>query len=233
VLTSTSTLFQCPPASLFFDFYNGLFGPFARSSYESVWYFPVAVSTAQFECVSCPPSHYAVGAGLSDGVPKHWQNPTCRSCPFGANCLNGSIILAAEGFWGSLVNDTDVGVTISFSRCPEDYCSGARDLPLSFNACSGHRTGVLCGSCLPGYSESVGSATCRRRGACDDGAWVFPLLVLGVLLGGCIMNRNGELWCPRPERPTIRGRLASYYFQVGAARLSLPVCACSPPPPAL
>lgn len=45
---------------------------------------------------------------------------------------------------------------------------------------SGNRTGHLCSQCPPGYSETLGSLSCRRDSECKDG----PLFVIGTLIVG-------------------------------------------------
>ena len=49
-------------------------------------------------------------------------------------------------------------------RCAPGYCC-AHGL-CELDACSGHRTGRLCGACRSGYTETLGGAACRARAAC-------------------------------------------------------------------
>src|SRR4051794_38537027 len=62
--------------------------------------------------------------------------------------------------------------------CPPGYCA---DVPDAINSCEVGRTGRLCGSCLPGYSQTLSSAACVPDESCSDLPWVLPLAA-GVLV---------------------------------------------------
>ncbi len=64
-------------------------------------------------------------------------------------------------------------------ECPEGYCKEERTL---FNeTCVGHRTGLLCGGCEPGYSDAFGTDKCKPTTECNTAAnaWFF-LAVIGL-----------------------------------------------------
>ena len=224
---SNTTSFQCPAGSLFHDNYGGLYAAGAAVSAFPDWTERVLVSTFAFLCTACPQSYYTVGAGWTNGDPAHIKNPLCLPCPFGGNCPVSGALTAAPGFWGAPVNRTVGGVLVTavdFLQCPEGYCcaglSNTSYAPCtSINSCAGNREGRLCGRCKRGYGETIGSSACRKTSECTDGAWFWPLATLGLIAGGCLMLRNGELWCPRKAKPTGKAKLASYFYQVRALLL--------------
>jgi hypothetical protein len=88
---------------------------------------------------------------------------------------------------------------VAFALCPLDYCctsegtlgtgtsagsgaaTGLTNLPYAYCAastCAGQRTGTLCGSCMPGYSQSLSGVQCVTDDQCHAGVWVIPLLVV-------------------------------------------------------
>ena len=85
--------------------------------------------------------------------------------------------------------EKDKGYLI-YPHCPFDYCllpSSDENINLTFpngsdSQCAFHRSGLLCGSCLPNFSLSIGSSKCLR---CNK-AW--PTRLLGVLLYGIIFG---------------------------------------------
>ena len=98
----------------------------------------------------------------------------------GGNCTRN--IAASQTFWGFPSLD-DHG-SISFRQCPTDYCCPYRNVSCKYenqrylaSGCSGNRTGVLCGQCKSGYTETLFSAKCRENNNCKD-YWFWPVVLL-------------------------------------------------------
>ena len=126
-------------------------------------------------CESCSVGFYSLQRGLSNGthVKKDFK---CLPCPFGADCSSTGNIVNRPHFWGSLVKQDPP--TLQFYICPLDYCDTPKDSgPLAYNGCHGHRSGVLCGACAEGYSETLFSTACRRNEDCND-TWFWPAAIL-------------------------------------------------------
>jgi hypothetical protein len=210
----STTRFYCPVGTEIEDSYRGLYGSNAQLSVQPGWYYRVLVSTLEFSCETCPSGFYTLQRGYSDGTPGQPRNPTCLPCPYGGTCHAGHPIAAAPGFWGAADSRDNRTSEMRFLQCPEGYCCAGAACT-TVDGCSGNRQGRLCGRCKPGYGESVGSSVCRLSSDCTDGAWFWPVMVLGLLIAGSLMLRNGEVWCPRKIKPTGKAKLASYFYQVG------------------
>ncbi len=137
-------------------------------------------------CESCPTQFYIPSDGQfnvsllpnkSDvfvmGKIKDTKNLSCTPCPAGTNCP-GNDLTAQPNFWGS---HTDHVTTMY--QCPTDYCCTTNCDKI--DQCSGHRTGVLCGSCAEHHSLSVLFSECVAVGTCKD-HWVWPIIVLAATL---------------------------------------------------
>ena len=68
--------------------------------------------------------------------------------------------------WISYINDTDLTGYLVYPNCPYDYCLSASP-PINLsqpngadNQCAFDRSSLLCGSCQPGLSLSLGSSRC-------------------------------------------------------------------------
>ena len=83
-------------------------------------------------------------------------NSNCTTCPIGGIC-DGSIV-SAHGYWGYWQLNK-----LKFVTCPSSFCA---ERSTTYNSCSPHRTGTLCGDCEPGYSLSVTSSSCLPTGQC-------------------------------------------------------------------
>ena len=109
------------------------------------------LTVLRFSCGLCPPGMYSLQNGTTSGlfVQKGFQ---CLFCPYGASCIHN--IVAKPNFWGYLVSSHPP--SLNFTTCPEEYCSPPRGPDTSvYNGCHGNRTGVLCGSCREGFTESL------------------------------------------------------------------------------
>ncbi len=143
-------------------------------------------------CIHCPHSFYIPMQGAfqvtysqndsgvqSSEVSSHHDVITsnCISCPFGGDCP-GNALKSKPNFWGYKTDDR-----ISFIQCPVGFCcSNSENLPcLTYNQCSGNRTGTLCGSCNEGYTVSLMSNNCIRNDQCDASWFWFPALMSALL----------------------------------------------------
>ena len=89
--------------------------------------------------------------------------------------------------WISYINDTgSLTGFLVYSNCPYDYCNS---LPLSINLnepdgadahCAFNHSSLLCGSCQPGLSLSLGSSLCI---SCPSH---WPALLIAVTIAGVI-----------------------------------------------
>ena len=88
---------------------------------------------------------------------------------------------ALPNFWGYKVQINPP--TIQFSRCPIGYCCQASSPQKScfpYDTCKSGRHGRLCGSCMPGYTETLFTTSCRKSEKCKD-YWFWPMAVIFVL----------------------------------------------------
>ena len=110
------------------------------------------------------------------------------------NCDSKSGRVVREGvFWVTYLQDSNVSGYLFFPYCPLDYCQLPGEL-VEINLsqangsdaqCSNHRTGLLCGSCLPEYSLSLGSAKCIKCPSNWHGQLV--LIVTGAFFAGLVL----------------------------------------------
>jgi hypothetical protein len=137
-------------------------------------YPPIRVSTLSFACLACPagkfnPEPPTLGAG---------GNATtigeCTQCPYGADCTRPGRMVAVRGFWGN-------SSALTAFRCPVGYCCDS-DNCSTIDGCMGNRNRAspLCGSCAPGYSQTIGSTACRLTSECGstDAVWFVPSMLL-------------------------------------------------------
>ena len=87
-----------------------------------------------------------------------------------ANCdsHSGSFVKKDQSrAWISYINDTNLTGYLVYPNCPFDYCSLSTSPSVDLNQpngadaqCAFHRSSLLCGSCQPGLSLSLGSSRC-------------------------------------------------------------------------
>lgn len=124
-------------------------------------------------CDRCPRGFYSLQRGQANGTLVR-EDFKCLPCPFGGNCSDNIVNL--DHFWGSVVKQKPP--TLQFYDCPLDYCEAPEDPASSvFDGCHGNRSGVLCGACADGYSETLFSTSCRRNEDCND-VWLWPALII-------------------------------------------------------
>ena len=116
-------------------------------------------------CEECPDRFYSLQRGLATGM-NISKGTECLECPYGATCEHGNV-KAKENFWG--MNISSSFPKMQFFPCPLGYCDSPSDSgDYVYNACHGNRSGVLCGKCSDGYSETLYSPLCRKKEKCND-----------------------------------------------------------------
>jgi hypothetical protein len=71
--------------------------------------------------------------------------------------------------------------TLTFTRCPVDYCKSPKPDSDIYNACKGKRTGMMCGTCSRGYTEILLSTHCKLAKDCKRGWFWIAFLALVCL----------------------------------------------------
>jgi hypothetical protein len=105
------------------------------------------------QCIPCPKDTYSLHPG---GKGDHEKTRECHACPGEAECLGGSEVLVLPGYWcGVSASDP---TALECTEFPEGYCK--EETTLFNETCVGHRTGLLCGGCEPGYSDAFGTEEC-------------------------------------------------------------------------
>lgn len=156
----------------------------------------------EISCEFCPPGQYL----LTSSTNVNESTAICRECSFGGDCQYGGARLGVwPTFWGYL-GDND---TVQFHVCPPGYCcrqSLSGPCP-QFDACTGARSGVMCGTCKQGYSEAFGTTECRLSSTCNDAAWAVPALFVASVL----LSIYQQLWRGRPDGAS---RVVIFFYQV-------------------
>jgi hypothetical protein len=123
-----------------------------------------------------------------------------QQCPYGlAYC--STIVRVSLGFWANFSAD---GRLSSVSRCPPKYC-GCRNierysstscqleppfspgyqlnLRINDNLCNRNRTGVLCGGCKPGFTQSLDGYSCISNDVClQNVGWTWAVTIIGYVM---------------------------------------------------
>jgi hypothetical protein len=123
-----------------------------------------------------------------------------QQCPYGlAYC--STIVRVSLGFWANFSAD---GRLSSVTRCPPKYC-GCRNierynstscqleppfspgyqlnLRINDNLCNSNRTGVLCGGCKPGFTQSLDGYSCISNDVClQNVGWTWAVTILGYVM---------------------------------------------------
>lgn len=165
------------------------------------------VAGVEVACEACNPGTYTMQHGRAvDGLSRPF---TCHACPYGGDCREGGdVVRAMPGFWASPNSSS----AIAFAPCPDNYCCPASAGDASCGSpsfCDGNRTGVLCGECLPGFSEPLGSSTCQPAHECDDAVWFTPLaLLVGLMFAYYMVWGSGRMGGSGLAAVTV------YYYQL-------------------
>ena len=104
------------------------------------------------------------------------SKPMCAPCPFGAKCEYGKII-APPNYW-RYRNKTGFVAVI---RCPAGYCCEGKETCLDVDSCGRNRGGILCGTCLGNFAESLLSSKCFPIHDCQS-VLVLVLYILAVII---------------------------------------------------
>jgi len=123
-----------------------------------------------------------------------------QQCPYGlAFC--STIVNVSVGFWASFSADGKLG---NATHCPRNYC-GCRnildyknrfcqleppfspifqpDVQSNENLCNGNRTGVLCGGCRTGFTQSLDGYSCIHNDEClQNVRWTWAVSIIGYVL---------------------------------------------------
>lgn len=97
----------------------------------------------------------------------------CMQCPYGGRCQQG--IRAVPNFWGYIRESQ-----VRFQHCPKGYCCASTGCN-GFDICAKFRSGILCGECIPGFSEALFSARCVPDEECDP-TWLWPVALSSGML---------------------------------------------------
>jgi predicted outer membrane repeat protein len=97
---------------------------------------------------------------VCDQVLKQYEKTECNPIT--------EAIIRRENFWISYTSRSNSSGYVIYPHCPFDYChtpskqvSVNLNLPSGSDAqCDSNRTGILCGTCKPGLSVSLGSSKC-------------------------------------------------------------------------
>ena len=88
--------------------------------------------------------------------------------------------------WISYINDTDLTGYLVYPNCPFDYCLST-SLPVNLSQsngadaqCAFNRSSLLCGSCQPGLSLSLGSSRCL---SCPS---YWPILLITITIASIL-----------------------------------------------
>ena len=177
VIIDNSSSMLCPVGSkLWLDNYShGIVTTFPEDFFNGSC--ALNIKFYSIYCDRCPVGYYSLQRGQANGT-RVRGDFKCLPCPFGGNCSHNIVNL--DHFWGSVVKQNPP--TLQFYICPLDYCETPKDTESSiYNGCHGHRSGVLCGACAKGYSETLFSTACRRNEDCNN-VWLWPAVLIYSLV---------------------------------------------------
>jgi hypothetical protein len=170
-------------------------------------------SSLLFACSRCGEGLYSLYGGSSNGTAGHSVNFPCFPCPSGGLCSRGGVT-ATSHHWG----DSDGSGKVSFAVCPTGYCCDDTTMwkCTAIDTCGGNRGGPLCGTCLPGYTEALGSATCALVDRCSNDTVLLWSLVSTALVVIAFIQLGvvSQVWATLDSAPSGRMKLLIYYAQV-------------------
>ncbi|CAH3043143.1 unnamed protein product, partial [Pocillopora meandrina] len=174
-MDSSSTI-QCAVGS---ELYFSNFSHFIYDEGDDRNFCRINLTSEILSCRMCSSKMYSLQRGFSRGleVSKGFR---CQNCPFGAHCNGPNNILAKPNFWGYKITNSSNISSLKFLPCPWEYCRPQRkDLYQSndYNSCRDFRSGILCGRCAAGYSETLFSSECRQSHKCR---WNYLWILMGV-----------------------------------------------------
>ena len=124
------------------------------------------------QCERCPPRSYTLERG--EFVFNKSNDIQCQQCPRGGVCDNG-LVTAKPNYWGY-----NKEKTVDSVQCPPGYCCDASNC-VTYDSCSGNRSGTLCGRCAKGMSESLFSTQCILNADCSFG-YFFIIGTIATLI---------------------------------------------------
>ena len=134
-------------------------------------------------------SHALAGSTRCECTCDSELEPYVRRCNSSAGTL-----LRESNFWLTYVNESNSTGYLKYPYCPLDYCHPASSLvevnlniPGGSDAqCAFNQTGLLCGSCKPGLSLSLGSSLCL---VCEENCPLnFVLITLAGLTASIVVK---------------------------------------------
>jgi hypothetical protein len=184
VFSGSEAVFRCP---------SGSYSRFSKSH----------IITA--DCSQCPSGSYAVTPSVLDISALNHADllsqivESCNStCPFGISDCNTAVTVA-EGFWGTfspVFGNGRIELFLTVAPCSQGYCcqniNGCPLPPPIFNGsfvslndtfdCHNGLQGVLCGTCLEGYTRSLAFKGCIPNQLCEDNiGWSSFVLVVSIV----------------------------------------------------
>jgi predicted outer membrane repeat protein len=137
---------------------------------------PVSVTVIRLFCQQCNSKFYSLQIGQSKGLNID-KGFVCTPCPYGAECFPS--MKSKDNFWG--YKSGSHPPTLTFTRCPVDYCKSPKPDSDAYNACQGKRTGMMCGTCSRGYTETLLSTHSKLAKDCKRGWFWIAFLALVCL----------------------------------------------------
>ena len=141
----------------------------------------IVVSRQQMFCRACVEEKYSLKPAsvlVHETVATIHDRVHCLKCPYGAKCDRG--IWNNVGFWGRAKPNTS---SVTMYPCPQDYCVQNKATSVAYDSCADGRTGLLCGRCRDGYSESLFGTECIPDENCGWKNWYVAVIiaVYGIL----------------------------------------------------
>ncbi|XP_022794532.1 uncharacterized protein LOC111333252 [Stylophora pistillata] len=182
------------------------------------------VTCLKFTCWTCAPDHYSLEGGRSRGLAV--VKMKCFKCPFGATCKTG-IITADDNFWG--YQSTESLRELQFIPCPSSYCQSPATGSTEYNECVGNRTSILCGSCAPGFGETLLSTDCLANEKCSNSMFWFLKILATASLATYLLTKppifnflkNQIFWFRKQEHGMVREDLGDVGEQLDSGYLKI------------
>ncbi len=144
-------------------------------------------------------SNFQNVTSLTQTLCKTTASSDLQQCAYGLTFCS-TIVNVSVGFWASFSADGKLGAA---TRCPRNYC-GCRnildyknrtcqleppfaprfqpDVRFNDNLCNGNRSGVLCGGCKTGFTQSLDGYSCILNDECSQNVgWTWAVSIIGYL----------------------------------------------------
>jgi hypothetical protein len=139
-------------------------------------------------------------SNLGENVCQGTASNNVQQCSYGLGfCF--TIVNVSVGFWASFSAD---GRLSNATRCPQKYCGCKNteafngttcqlippldpgfqpNLRANDNLCNGNRSGVLCGGCKPGFTQSLDGYSCISNDVClQNVGWTWAVTAIGYVV---------------------------------------------------